>query len=469
VTAGQAAGVPTARQLRVRLRRARRGHHARSLGDFLTDLYVLAWFVLMYGWVLVDAGRDYLHSPTGGGQADPVERYWIGAAAVLAAAGLAWQGLRAMGPLLVTPAAQAWAVSAPVDRRAWLLPRFGALVTAAALTVATLAAAAAAMSKAPDARSLGWAALAGAGCGGAGAALSVVAQGAGPGRRWPRLPGLLLAGAGAVVAAMVIGTHFTGGRLGRPTAPVAVAVAVAGPPLAVMVVTFAVHVLPRVDRATLTTGAQFATAAVSAAVWMDPSLLAGVLENRRWRGIGRVKSRRFLAGPWWWAMLQAEVRRLYRHPTAILTWGALVLAQYALALALPSVAGPAQVVGAYLAANRMAGGLRSLSRSPGLRRALGGSDTGLRLVHLVVPAVGAALWWLVTAPVGGPHLSGGMEVLLVAGVVGAVYRAATRPPMSYGGAVVETPFGLIPVDLLRQLTRGLDVVAVLVIAQNLLS
>jgi hypothetical protein len=34
---------------------------------------------------------------------------------------------------------------------------------------------------------------------------------------------------------------------------------------------------------------------------------------------------------------------------------------------------------------------------------------------------------------------------------------------------VETPFGLIPVDLLRQLTRGLDVLAVLVIAQTLLT
>ena len=39
------------------------------------------------------------------------------------------------------------------------------------------------------------------------------------------------------------------------------------------------------------------------------------------------------------------------------------------------------------------------------------------------------------------------EVLLgvtvfVIGVVAAMYRAATRPPMSYGGAVLETPFGL---------------------------
>jgi hypothetical protein len=459
--------VPTARQLRVRLRRARRGHHPRSLGDFLTDLYVLVWFVLMYGWVLVSAGRDYLHSPAGG-RADPGERYWICVAAVLAGAGLAWQGLRAMGPLLVTPAAQTWAVGAPIDRRAWLLPRFGALSAAGALGVAALSVAAAAIGPARDVADLGRAALAGATCGAAAVALSVVAQAARQGRRWPRLPGAVLTGAGAVVTVVVIGSHFSGGRLGRPTAPLIAVIAAAGLPLAVAATTVAVRALPRVDRAALTTGAQFANAAVTAVVWLDPSMIAGVVESRRWRGIGRVRSRRFRSGARWWVLLQAEVRRLYRHPSAVVTWSALVLVQYAVAVALPSVAGAAHVIGAYLAADRLAGGLRTLSRAPGLRRALGGGETEVRLVHLVVPAVGAALWWLITAPVGGAH-PGGVEILLVAGVVGAVYRAATRPPMAYGGAAVETPFGLIPVDLLRQLTRGLDVLAVVVIAQMLLT
>ncbi|MCW2637892.1 MAG: hypothetical protein JWP76_198 [Dactylosporangium sp.] len=460
--------VPTVRQLRVRLRQTRRGHHSRSLGDFLTDLYILAWFVLMYGGVLVKVGRDYLHSPSGG-RADAGERYWICVAAVLAGAGLAWQGLRMVGPLLVTPAAQTWAVSAPIDRRAWLLPRFGVLTAAAAVGIAALGASAAAMGAARDLADLGWAALAGASCGVAGAALSVVAQGARQGRRWPRLPGVALTGGGATVAIVVVAAHFAGRHLGHPLVrPLTAAIAGAGLPLAVAATTFGARALPRVDRATLTTGAQFATAAVTAAVWLDPSLLAGVLESRRWRGIGRVRSRPFRPGGRWWALLQADVRRLYRHPSAIVTWSALVLGQYAVAVALPSVAGVTHVIGAYLAADRLTGGLRTLSRSPGLRRALGGSETALRLVHLVVPAVGAALWWLITVPVGGAHL-GGVEILLVAGVVGAVYRAATRPPMVHGGAVVETPFGLIPVDLLRQLTRGLDVLAVLVIAQTLLT
>ena len=198
--------VPTARQLRVRLRRARRGHHARSLGDLLTDLYVVALFTGMYGWALVDAGRRYLHSPSAG-QADPGERYWLCVAAVLAAAGLAWQGLRAVGPLLVTPAAQTWAASSPVDRRAWLLPRFVALIAGAAVGVGLLGLGAATVAGASDPVDFGWAALAGATCGAGGAGLSVVAQTERRGRRWPYLLGVGLGGAGAAVAVVVLGAH----------------------------------------------------------------------------------------------------------------------------------------------------------------------------------------------------------------------------------------------------------------------
>ena len=245
-------------------------------------------------------------------------------------------------------------------------------------------------------------------------------------------------------------------------------IAVVGLPAAVAATVFAARALPRVDRAALTMGAQFATAAVTAAVLLDPSMLAGLVETRRWRAVGRVRSRRFLPGGRWWALLQAEVRRLWRRPGSVVAWSALALVQYAVAVALPTVAGSAQVVLAYLAADRLTGGLRAVSRSPGLRRALGGGEIPLRLIHLVVPAVGAALWWLLTTPTGGTE-PGWVAAVLVAGVVGAVYRAATRPPLAYGGAIVDTPFGMIPVDLLSQLFRGPDVLAVAVIAQILLA
>ena len=341
----------------------------------------------MYGWFAISASRDLLDSPTVG-RAEPGVRWWLAVAALLAGAGLAWRGLRALGPLLVTPATQSWATSAPVDRRAWLAPRFVLLLVGArgrhrgarewpwrrSAGSANLAA-------------LGWAAGAGAGWGAAALALSVVAQSSRAGRRWPTVVGAApMVAAAAVITALVVLVGRLGDGLPRPATTPTVALFAAAVPLVGVGMILAVRALPRVDRATLTTGAQFANAAATATILLDPSLLAGLVESRRWRRIGRVRSRRFRPGPGWWALLQADVRRLRRHPSAVLIWAALIGVQYAAALALPGLAGAAQVVFAYLAANRLTGGLRSVSRSPGLRRALGGSDNLLRGIHVVVPA-----------------------------------------------------------------------------------
>jgi hypothetical protein len=444
---------PSAHDLRVRLRHGRRQHHSRSLGDFLTDLYLLAFLAAMYGYVIVHAARQYLHSPTAG-HGDRAGRYWLGAAVVLAGAGFAWQGLRAVGPLLSTPSMYTWVVATPVSRRAWLLPRLAGLLSGAAL-VGSLAVA----------TGSGWAALAGAGFGVGGAALCVVAQKAGA--RWPGPVGGALAGIGAVTALVIIVAHYAGFGLAEPAVPVAAVLAVIGIPFALVATVLAVGALPQLDRAALTGGAQLAATAVTAAIWLDPSMLSGVLETRRWRRIGVVTRRRFWRGGRIGVLLQAELRRHLRRPGALAIWAALALAQYGIAIAVPSVAWVTRLVGAYLAANRLTGGLRTVSRSPGLRRALGGSDSTLRLVHLVVPWVGAVLWWLLTWP-AGPHLAG-VEPLIVVAVVGAAYRAATRPPMAYGGAAVDTPFGLIPVDLIRQVIRGPDVLAVAIVIWSLLA
>ncbi|MFD6568475.1 DUF6297 family protein [Micromonospora profundi] len=456
-------GLPSARQVRTHLRRARRRHHEHSLGDVLGDAYVMVLFVGMYGWFAISASRDMLASPTVG-RADPGVRWWLAVAALLAGAGLAWRGLRALGPLLVTPATQSWVTSAPVDRRAWLAPRLGVLLVGAASGTALLGVAVAVLGGVSEPGALAWAAGAGAGWGAAALALSVVAQGDRTGRRWPTLVGAVPMVAAGLVTAVVVLAGRLGNGLPQPaTLPTAALVAV-GMPLAVAGTVFAVRALPRVDRATLTTGAQFANAAATATILLDPSMLTSLVESRRWRRIGRVRSSRIRPGPSWWALLQVDVRRLRRHPSALLIWAALVGVQYAAALALPGLAGAAQVVFAYLATDRLTGGLRSISRSPGLRRALGGSDNLLRGIHVVVPAIGAGLWWLLTLPTveaGPPWLA----PTLALGVVAAAWRAGTRPPINYGGATVNTPFGMVPVDLLRQGSRGPALLAVLVLVQ----
>jgi Family of unknown function (DUF6297) len=461
-----AVAVPRAQAWRTRLRRARRRHRDRTLGDTLTNLYMLLWLVVVYGGALVTTVQEHLRAPA---QAAGVvaERYWIAIAVLLVGAGLAWQGIRALGPLLATPAEQAWGLSTPIDRRAWLMPRFVAVVLAGA--IGGVIAAMLVIVVGLRGGGLGAAALAGGACGVIGTAAGVAAQGAPVERRWPRLSGVVLMSAGAAAAALMVGTHYLGRVPPRPTMPVGHGLAVVGVPLAIVAVGAALSALGRLDALAIGAGAPVAAAAVTAAVWLDPSLLSRVLDVRRWRRVGRVRSRRFLpllsgrTG----ALLQAELRRQARRPGALVVWGALVLAQYAVAAVAPSVAGVVHVVGAYLAANRLTGGLRTVSGSAGLRRALGGDDLRVRLVHLVVPALGTALWWAITGPAAGPSLGAG-AVVLVAGIVAAAYRAATRPPMSYGGTAFETPLGAFPIEILFQLARGPDLLGVVIVLQVIL-
>ncbi len=467
MSAAAAALVPRAREWRARLSRARRAHHGRSRGDVLTDLYMMLWLGVVYGGILISDVRDHLGGPPGAPGA-ALERAWLGTGVLLAGAGGLWTMLRSLGPLLATPAEQAWGLSTPIDRRGWLLPRFARLTGGGALAAALAAAAFSIL--AVRGAGLGLTALAGLGWGAAGVALAVAAQGAPAGRRWPAAVGRALLAAGAAAAGAVVAARYGGRALPRPAGPVAPGLALLGAVAAVAAVTPALRVLGRLDRAALGEGAALAGAAVSAAVGIDPWQLSRMIELRRWRRLARVRSRPFpraLPGRWG-ALLAAEMRRATRRPGALAMWAALALAQYAVAVVAPSLAAPAHVVGAYLAAGRLAGGLRTVARSPGLRRALGGDELRLRLVHLALPALGTILWWALTFPAGGPPL-GPAEILLVAGVVAAAYRAATRPPMSYGGALIETPIGLVPVELIRQLARGPDVLAVVMIAQALLS
>ncbi|ATO15238.1 hypothetical protein CO540_16500 [Micromonospora sp. WMMA2032] len=456
---------PDARRLRRWLRRTRRRHREASLGDLFTDAYVLVLFCGMYGWALFDGVRDYLGSPSGR-QGDPGDRYWIGVAAALTVVGLAWRGLRAVGPLVVAPAAQSWVVSSPVDRRAWLLPRFVGLLVAAFAGGGLLGLASAAATGGGGAHRLAGSATAGAACATAAVALAVVAQASPRTSGWVRVLDRALFGVGAAVAATVVAGHLTGRSVPPPAGSVIGVVALVAWPPTVTAVVLAYRALPFVDRASLATGAQAAGAAAGATVMLDPSILTDLVESRRWRSIGRVASRRFRPLGRFGVLVQAELWRPVRHPSALVVWAALLLTTYAVAVALPASAGPAQVVLGFLAAGRLTGGLRAVNRSAGLRRALGGGDTLVTLAHLVVPAVAVVVWYAATLPAVRSGV-GVIDGVLVLGTVAAAYRAGTRPPMTYGGAAADTPFGMIPIDLVRQVVRGPDVVGALVVAQML--
>jgi hypothetical protein len=274
--------------------------------------------------------------------------------------------------------------------------------------------------------------------------------------------------AGVAVALWAVAANYRGMPLSSTGLPSAHLLAGVGIPAALLALVGAFRALPNLDLASLSTGAALATATFTATMGLDPSLLSGLLEVRHWRRVGRISSRPFRWGRLGrtWVLLQAELRRLVRRRAALGAWASLAVAQYAVALVAPEFAGVAHLILAYLATNRLTAGLRTLARSPGLRRALGGEEMRVRLTHLVIPATGTVVWWLATWPtIGGSHAS--LEFFLTAGVVAAAYRAATRPPLSYGGVVMETPFGLLPIDLVLQLARGPDLLGAVIVLRLL--
>lgn len=147
--------------------------------------------------------------------------------------------------------------------------------------------------------------------------------------------------------------------------------------------------------------------------------------------------------------------RLRRYPATIAVWVALLPVPFFAAVSLPPIAvGPVQLLFAYAAADRFAGGLRTISGSPALRRSLGGTDGELKAIHLTLPAVGAVVWCALTS-FALPLAPSVTTVISAAGAVVVVYAMATRKPMDYGGgAIFDTGFGVVPVNLIRQLVRG---------------
>jgi hypothetical protein len=449
-------------EVRVALRQVRRAHSDRTLGELLTDVYLVGFIAILYGGGGAVAIRRHLASPLTGPPGDAAVRAWLAVALLLVLTALAWHGLRAVGPLVTTPAVQSWVLATPVDRAGWLRVPLIFLLAGSTVAGAALGLLAAWAGGANE----WWAVVAGAGAGVALAAAAVTTQASPPRAAERRLAAGLLAAGLALLTAVVV-ARYQRTALVVPGVPGwALAAAAAG--AAVWLTPRARMALVHLDRAALGGGAQLAEAAVTAAVMLDPSLLSGILTTRRWRLAGTVHSRRLWRGPRWWVLLQADVVRQLRRRADVLAYAALVLTPYAVSVFAPVATGPARIVAGYLAVDRLAGGLRAVARTPGLRRMLGGSDSELRLIHLVVPAVGLVLWWAATSwagPAPGPTLT----VVLILGLLGAVYRTATRPPMSYDSDISDSPMGPVPTSLIRKVLRGPDVVALLVLVDLLVS
>ncbi|HWO62729.1 MAG TPA: DUF6297 family protein, partial [Umezawaea sp.] len=353
----------TAAEVRRTLRRYRAD--PRPLTARLSDLYGQALYVVVVGGILVSAAGSGLDAVATAGppQAPDLVRWTVLTATLLVMALLCSAAI-AVGPVLVSPAARTWLLSSPVDRRRLLAPRFAALLAGSAVTGGVLG----------GAISLPTAAL-GAPIGVLLTAALVEAQ-AGRRRTAVARRGITVLVAGlAAFTAVLAAVPDLPWPATPPVLPLAGALVV----VATAAAWHAHRMLAVMTRGALSEGAEIAVVAATATTFLDPTLLSGTMAVRRARATGAVRSIRF-SGDRRRALLRAELVRHTRQPLGALVFlGLLPVPYLAGHLGAPNVVAVVQLGCLFLVADRFARGLRLVSGSAALRRALGGSDAELRL------------------------------------------------------------------------------------------
>ncbi len=388
------------------------------------------------------------------------------ALAVLALAGTVVV-LARLGPVSATPAAAAWWLPLPADRRGLLrgeLLRLTAAAVAVAvlLTLPLVLGGVAAPTVASVLTGLGWAgSLAAAAVGGT-ALLQTRRRGRG-------VAGI--AGAGAAAAAVlpaVTGTLAAAG--GRP-----LDVPTAGTPpgwtLAVAVLVAAVLLvqadrgLGRLDAGRLRTGGATARYAGASLLTLDTRQLGRALSGRD-RPPRRSRRFRRARRPW-----QAVVA----GDLAVLTRGRWQLGQLATAVAVPVVVARTEGLGALppavwagcllgwgLAATAVGRPAREAQAAPELDRLFGLSAAAVVRSRVVLPlGVAVAVCTLSGLLLGVGTGAVGTWVLLGSAVApawaAAALRGACRPDPDWSGPVVSTPVGVLPAGVGATLVQGVDV------------
>lgn len=356
--------------------------------------------------------------------------------------------VRALGPVSAGRDTMWWLLSAPVDRRALMVPRVVGVLAAGAVVGALggrLAGFAGALESWLPFGVFG--SVFGVGLG----ALAVLTQCGVLPDRVLRVLTMIGAGAGGVTAVFaVVGTDLPMIETWFPVAVTCIAVSVPA--------SLAVVWCGRISLARMAVGSDMSAAARVAANALDMSVLTGIVDERAWRRVARCPSRR-LPATRLGALIRVDALRCIRRPHLLGLVGGAVSAGWILAAVLaPVTAAWAQLALVFGVAMSFSGGLRELCDDAGLRAMLGGGDRMLRLPLMVVPGVVGVVVAVATVPLvaSNPILT----VVALTGALWAVHRVRTSPHVTYDGLILETGYGQVPVDLIRQKLRGADVLAV---------
>lgn len=429
----------------------------------LWDLYYWVLAVAVLGAIAAGSLRPLARFVTGPGWAahGTSGRLFVVATLLLLLGGLA-QLSQAAGPVTASSAFRFWLLAAPVGRRSLLRRRLLALIAVIAGLACLLAALVAHAASVTVLPAVAVAAL---------GAITVTA-----GAVWAQASeaaerGVHVAGR-ALGALSVLGFGSLATGLGRAGA----VSALREPPTALTVVLVLLAVaaltcgwrgyraLGRIDVSVLSRGQGLWTAGRAAAASLDVFLLADFLSEQNARTTGRVRSAR-VGGRFLLGLLRSEWARLRRRPrlavgaaaAAIVWWGCRQV------LPAPALAAVALITG-YFLVMPLAGTLRQLASSPGLRAQFAPQDRWLNRVSIGICLLAASAWTAVTVPgLAAQHSVAVIAIVIAAGITAAAARTVTRPPLDYSVPPVPTPFGDLPLDLWRQQARGLLLLAVIIL------
>ena len=455
------AGRREVRDLRGDMRHWRKGRVDTRIMDALADAYIAVFATVMLGSMVVSVivNLRLVSNETCVGDCQEARTVmpWLAAMTALA---VVLMLARLFGPVFVSPAVRSWLLSAPVDRAAVLRPRLLWTVLLAGLFAGLAAAAATTLGgfwlTPLLAFSVATAVLAVAGVG-----LAALSQaGAGVGARVLISLVTAVVWGGLLLVALDAGpTSHAPRGVSAPGLWGLALVILAG----LLVLGLSVRRVGRLGTHAVAPGGTLAPGLSGALATLDLALVYDVLLAHRWNRHNAVRSRR--GGPSGQAALVwCDLSRLRRSPQTVLFLAGSVVLPYA-----AQAAGAGRVVlllsalCGFLAGLPLLAGLRVVTRTPSLARAMPFSIARTRASTLVVPGVALLAFGLSTTPALHQALGVTWTESLALGVaVGACALAGTvrwvtgRPP-DYAKPLVSTPAGGVPTNLYGSVVRGFDI------------
>ncbi len=461
---------PSARELRRLMKDWRTGRATKNLREAFQDAYVVVIAALMIGAMVVNV---ILKAQAVVAECNSVSclsaRSMLPWAAFALSVAAALAASRLFGPVLASAAEGFWLLDTPVSRPALLGRRMVAAVVLGLLGGAVIGALISALTGSGVQAIV---VITAATALSTGASVSFAAAQQGKDRR--RLTRFLtyvftVLGLAALLVVIGVAAGWFVSPLSTSRA-LQLGVAVTGIAALVLVVALVVARIRIRDirRTRLVSGGSLVRGVSGAFFALDIGLARDILVARRAMEVGHVKPTPG-KGSGLSAITWREWQRLRRFPQPLVVVAGTIVVPYAADALGMSVLSP--VVGALALFGALIptlGGLRVLTRSGGLARALPFSLSQLKLASVVVPAAIAVLWAIGTTAAFRGFGSGVVArsvtdaslmavATAAAGLLGAV-RWTQAKGVDFGAPMVSTQAGAVPPGLMTNLFRGFDIV-----------